>query len=615
MALPSTRAAAQLQWNQFGDMAYGRNFFEALPIGNGRALVIGGYGSGGVGHDGYYMPVQPITSCEIIDVANHSITATGSLNVPHAEFTALLTPDSNVVAISGVTANNQGLTPVVELYDRATGRWRVIGSLLVERRQHTACFINRDEFLVVGGRHVDLSSMATAEIFNIRTGRSRLVHDYPDVINTPVSGIASNGDLLVFGGREGGAYSHIVPEIYKYDVARDRWVLVDSFADPINAPQLLKLWNGSLLVSGGALVNGYPMVLSGKVHMERGGVFDTWANMSVGRIWHSMAQFSDDAVIVTGGWLADRDATNGCDWLDLRDGSVHPAPAMRHARKYFHTLAIPVGGGEVSDMKVIAIGGEDETNATLSSVEILGQECPESATIEASGPLTFCEGSTVVLTAPDGPFMYRWSTGATSRAIVVANSGSYSVTLSSELGCRAKSEEVTINVIPQPTRPNVARYGTTLVSTAAVTYQWSLNGTAIPGAINRTFAPHAIGEYTVTITQGGECSSTSLAYVVHDRDLNDMNELGVAVTGESESVKLYPNPVKDLLTLEASIEGSAPVKAELTDILGASVRSIDAGMQSGLYHSELSLRDLPAGTYLLHLHVGAKVTVRKIIKD
>jgi hypothetical protein len=49
-------------------------------------------------------------------------------------------------------------------------------------------------------------------------------------------------------------------------------------------------------------------------------------------------------------------------------------------------------------------------------------------TITANGPLSFCSGDSVTLTASSGTD-YLWSTGATTQSIVVHNSGNYSVTV------------------------------------------------------------------------------------------------------------------------------------------------------------------------------------------
>ena len=57
-----------------------------------------------------------------------------------------------------------------------------------------------------------------------------------------------------------------------------------------------------------------------------------------------------------------------------------------------------------------------------------------SPTINHNGPLAFCVGDSVILTAQGG-VSYRWSNGDTSQRIVVKDSGSYSVTVANANDC------------------------------------------------------------------------------------------------------------------------------------------------------------------------------------
>jgi gliding motility-associated-like protein len=61
---------------------------------------------------------------------------------------------------------------------------------------------------------------------------------------------------------------------------------------------------------------------------------------------------------------------------------------------------------------------------------------PATPTITASGPTTFCEGGSLTLTSSAGT-TYLWSTGATSAAINVTSSGSYSVQVTDANGCQS----------------------------------------------------------------------------------------------------------------------------------------------------------------------------------
>ncbi|WP_207428887.1 GH-E family nuclease [Pedobacter sp. SYSU D00535] len=71
----------------------------------------------------------------------------------------------------------------------------------------------------------------------------------------------------------------------------------------------------------------------------------------------------------------------------------------------------------------------------------------QEAQITASGPTTFCEGGSVVLTASQGS-SYLWNNGATGQSITVNRSGNYAVTVSGTGWTSSASIRVTVNPIP-----------------------------------------------------------------------------------------------------------------------------------------------------------------------
>jgi hypothetical protein len=105
--------------------------------------------------------------------------------------------------------------------------------------------------------------------------------------------------------------------------------------------------------------------------------------------------------------------------------------------------------------------------------------------VTISGPLTFCEGGSVTLTAPAGFSGYLWSNGATTQTITVTESGSYTVSVADGNGCTGTSTEVDVTVYATPT-PKLTVVGgpfcagdSALVSAPAgyVSYSWvSQNG-------------------------------------------------------------------------------------------------------------------------------------------
>jgi len=143
-------------------------------------------------------------------------------------------------------------------------------------------------------------------------------------------------------------------------------------------------------------------------------------------------------------------------------------------------------------------------------------------TITASGPLTICEGDSVVLTSS---YMqsYSWSNGSSSQSITVKTSGLYCVTLGGACLagtqacniCSAGSACMQVNVIPKPTitaaaNPICARTTTTLYANGGGFYQWS-TGDTTPSVV---VSPHyTTTTYTVTVSNSG-CVGTSNITVV-----------------------------------------------------------------------------------------------------
>lgn len=73
--------------------------------------------------------------------------------------------------------------------------------------------------------------------------------------------------------------------------------------------------------------------------------------------------------------------------------------------------------------------------------------------ITASGPLSFCDGGNVTLTAPEGYAAYRWSTGASANFITVERSGTYIVTATTREGCVRRD-----TAIVQENKPGIVHF-------------------------------------------------------------------------------------------------------------------------------------------------------------
>jgi hypothetical protein len=125
------------------------------------------------------------------------------------------------------------------------------------------------------------------------------------------------------------------------------------------------------------------------------------------------------------------------------------------------------------------------------------------------GPIGICPGDSATLSAAEGYRSYRWSSGQTTRQIVVRTPGDYRVTAENEDGCRGQSEVVTVVLNPAPAVPTISLSGDTLISSPAASYQWYYLGEPIPGATGQRFVATEPGSYSVRISEGTGCSAES----------------------------------------------------------------------------------------------------------
>jgi hypothetical protein len=145
--------------------------------------------------------------------------------------------------------------------------------------------------------------------------------------------------------------------------------------------------------------------------------------------------------------------------------------------------------------------------ATSEPVRVRVHELPEPR-IAALGPLTFCEGDSVVLDAGKGYAAYRWSTGATGRYLGVRQAGTYSVTVRGEGGCEAEATPVTAYTRPVPLAQLALRRDT-LLAGEAPKYEWLRDGKSLRGATGRMLVADRSGRYQVRVSNETGCESLS----------------------------------------------------------------------------------------------------------
>ena len=156
------------------------------------------------------------------------------------------------------------------------------------------------------------------------------------------------------------------------------------------------------------------------------------------------------------------------------------------------------------------VTGTDVNGCSSAGVQSIIVNNLPAANINTSGPTTFCQGGSVILTA-DASNSYLWSNGATTQSISTSQSGNYTVQVSDINGCSSSSSVTSVNVNPTLVANITAAGATTfcqggsvlLTANSANSYLWS------NGAITQTINVTQAGNYSVQLTSGAGCSGSS----------------------------------------------------------------------------------------------------------
>jgi uncharacterized repeat protein (TIGR03803 family) len=246
----------------------------------------------------------------------------------------------------------------------------------------------------------------------------------------------------------------------------------------------------------------------------------------------------------------------------------------------------------------------NECGTTTSQAISLGLKQVVQPTVESNGPLTFCNGGTVTLTAPEGFNSYTWSNGETSRAIVVNESGEYKVSVSN--GCESPYSEATIVAVHElpdtPTSIEVLSYNKLKANGNAASYEWTFNGSIMEETTNVIEITES-GVYQVRAINGQGCRSAdaaSISFIVTSVE-EDQNR----------SVSVYPNPADDLININVPEDFLGHVQVLFFSSNGEYVQS--QAVQFKKQQRTLKVDALPSGLYHMLIRKGQQIISAKVL--
>ena len=230
-----------------------------------------------------------------------------------------------------------------------------------------------------------------------------------------------------------------------------------------------------------------------------------------------------------------------------------------------------------------------------------------------------CPGAVLILDAGNAGSSYVWSTGATSKTIVISAAGSYSVTVTNAGGCVA-SDAITISASPAAVstftniQANISQEVTFTPTNPLGTHLWTF-GTGGPTSTlaspTFTFSPYGVYQVTHTFTTPDGCSSTTVQLVtVLNVGFNNKFE-------SSFSYTIYPNPIQTETTISYELKDRSQIQVNVYDVLGRKVAElVNATQTSGKHEMRLSSDKFTsgAGVYEIQLMVNGTSETLRVIK-
>lgn len=237
-----------------------------------------------------------------------------------------------------------------------------------------------------------------------------------------------------------------------------------------------------------------------------------------------------------------------------------------------------------------ATGCHNSSTATAVTVNPL-----PAISVTAGGPLAFCQGGSVVLSAnPATGLNYQWKQNgtainppATAATYTATASGSYTVVATNPAtGCANTSAASAVTVNPLPTVNVTASNGLTIcqggstnlcaTATGGSAFQWKLNTANITGATATCYNVTGSGSYSVTVTNpttGCNITSNAQNVIVNPLPTATITLLSPSATGcAGDTIWMNANSGNNL---KYAWKRNGTPNGDTTDVYGA--------VTSGLY--------------------------------
>jgi hypothetical protein len=289
-----------------GDMITARSFHTATLLPNGKVLVAGGS-----------QEWSSLSSAEVYDPAVGTFTATHEMSTARSFHTANLLHDGRVLIVGGgdYAGSDVAQSSAAELYDFATGRFAVTGSMAATQLGPTATLLADGGVLVASPNFYPFELVAaskvksigaTGEVYSLLTESFSRISEGDGMFLHHSATLLPGGKVLLAGG---ACYlcGVVLASAMLYDPASGRFTATGLMSRHRSWHAATLLPDGTVLLTGGtSTILGSP-VASAEVYAPLTGTFGTAGTMTTGRRLHAATLLNNGDVLITGGFGIDRD--------------------------------------------------------------------------------------------------------------------------------------------------------------------------------------------------------------------------------------------------------------------------------------------------------------------
>ncbi len=270
-----------------GSLNFPRDLHTASLLLNGQVLIAGGTST-----------LSRPASAELYDPGTGTFILTGNLQETRFGHTATALPNGTVVVAAG---SDEQLLSSIETYDPTTGVFTSQSVFMkVTRMGHSTTQLADGRVLLTGGQDAYSNVNSSAEIYDPATGKFSLTGSLIQGRYGHTATLLGNGNVLVVGGYSDPAGTNLVTTAELYNP-------VSGTLSPTSSPNVPRayhtatlLQNGKVLIAGGEIA-GQQTTTSVELYDPSAGSFTLAGNMSAPRYNHTATLLNDGRVLIAEG--------------------------------------------------------------------------------------------------------------------------------------------------------------------------------------------------------------------------------------------------------------------------------------------------------------------------